>query len=443
MNETPEATEAVFFLEGDKIAREMLFPEFEAILDGFVPMPASAGKKVKAVYLVINDQLKITSSVFFVLDFDGQGHVDPRWNLPLAQLVEQAGRGPDLGAGPIRLVCFSQCPQAWLRIQLWDPSMQPDSNDFAQLRKAVKQNRPGFVVRQTPNPSPQAAESERHQDLTQKLHQHYSLAMRNRLAGVLKDQRLRIATLKNQQQRRLQALQREHQQRLQAYRDKIKQLQTQQAELKTAHAALSDDHRAQAQKLEVMRDYFSNKIRAAQQDETQQLLVMEEHYEAELNRRLQEAQAELTERLDMREMELLYRHQQESQLKEEIVRLRQENQTLLKQGAGHLLERLTQAGISFVCFHPGAGQLTVTVEDIGTYLSDPEAFAAEQIGLDAEHYRAWLKHYKEPLCQARTASETACGKRVNRVEQPEKFYPGESDRCTAHQLLGAKVAEPH
>jgi len=440
MNETPEATEAVFFLEGDKIAREMLFPEFEAILDGFVPMPASAGKKVKVIYLTINAQLKITATVFFVLDFDDQGHVDARWSLPLTQLLEQAGRGPDLGAGPIRLVCFSQCPQAWLRSQLWDPSMQPDSNGFAQLRKAVEQNRLGLVVSKAPSPSPQAVES-RQQDLTQRLHQHYSQAMRDRLAGVLKDQRLHIATLKNQQQRKLQALQRDHQQRLQAYRDKIKQLQTQQGELKAAYEALSEDHRAQAQKIEVMRDYYSNKIRAAQQDETQQLLVMEEHYEAELNRRLQEAQTELTERLDMREMELFYRHQQESQLKEEIVQLRQENQTLLRQGAGQLLERLAQAGISFVCFHPGVGQLTVTVEEMSVYLSDPEAFAARQLGLEPDHYRAWLKHYKEPWCRARTAPGAVCGKALERVEQPTAFYPGESDCCSAHQLLDTKVAE--
>ena len=441
MNETPEATEAVFFLEGNKIAREMLFPEFEAILDGFVPMPASATKKVKAVYLVINGQLKITATVFFVLDFDDQGHVDARWNLPLTQLVEQAGRGPDLGAGPIRLVCFSQCPQAWLRTQLWDPSMQPESNGFAQLRRTVEQNRLGLVVHETPEPSTRKAESERHQDLTQRLHQHYSQAMRDRLAGMLKDQRLHIATLKNQQQRNLQTLQREHQQRLQAYREKIKQLQAQQGALKKAYEALCEDHHARAQKIEVMRDYYSNKMRAAQQDETQQLLVMEEHYEAELNRRLQEAQAELTERLDMREMELLYRHQQESQLKEEIVQLRQENQSLLKQGAGQLLERLTQAGISFVCFHPGVGQLTVPVEDMSAYLNDPEAFAAMQLGLEPDHYRAWLKHYKEPLCRARTASRVVCGKMLDRVEQPTEFYPGESDYCSAHQLLDTKVAE--
>ena len=441
MNETPQATEAVFFLEGDKIAREMLFPEFEAILDGFVPMPASAGKKVKAVYLVINNQLKITAAVFFVLDFDDQGNVDARWNLPLTQLVEQAGRGPDLGGGPIRLVCFSQCPQAWLRTQLWDPSMQPDSNGFAQLRKAVEQNRLGLVVSGVPEPSPRKAESERHQDLAQRLHQHYSQAMRDRLAGMLKDQRLHIATLRNAQQRQLQALQRDHQQRLQAYRDKIRQLQAQQGELKTAYETLCEDHRAQAQKIEVMRDYYSNKIRAAQQDETQQLLAMEEHYQGELNRRLEEVQSELKERLDMREMELFYRHQQESQLKKEIVQLRQENQNLLKQGGGQLLERLTQAGISFVCFHPGVGQLTVPVEDMSVYLSDPEAFAARQLGLEADHYRAWLKHYKEPACQARTPSATLCGKALERVEQPTEFYPGESDCCSAHQFLDTKVAE--
>lgn len=441
MNDTPEATEAVFFLEGDKVAREMLFPEFEAILDGFVPMPVCAGKKVKAVYLIINGQLKITSAVFFVLDFDDQGHVDARWNLPLAQLIEQAGRGPNLGAGPIRLVCFSQCPQDWLRNQLWDPSMQPGNNGFSQLRKVVEQNRLGLGAHWAANSPSKELESDQRGELTQRLHQHYSQAMRDRLAGVLKDQRLHIVTLKNQQQQKIQALQKEHQQRIQTYRNKIKQLQAQQSELKSAFDALSENHRAQTQKIELMHDYYSNKIRAAQEDETQQLLVLEEHHQAELKRRIQETEVELTERLDMREMELFYRHQQESQLKEEIVQLRSQNQTLLKQGAGQLLDRLSQAGISFICFHPGVGQLTVPVEDMSAYLSDPEAFAARHLGLEPNHYQAWLKHYKKPLCRARVASGALCGKALERVEQPAEFYPGESDCCSAHQLMNTKVAE--
>src|SRR5690625_1694444 len=49
--ETSPQNEAVFLFSGDAIDREMLYPEFEAILDGFVPMPENAGGTAKAVYV--------------------------------------------------------------------------------------------------------------------------------------------------------------------------------------------------------------------------------------------------------------------------------------------------------------------------------------------------------------------------------------------------------
>src|SRR4051812_8086725 len=103
--ESSEIVEAVVLFAGDRVSREMLYPEFEAILDGFVPVPDYKGSAAKAVYLTINPQLKITSAVFFLLDFDEKGMVDRRWNIPLRQLAQISGKGPDLGVGPIRLAC--------------------------------------------------------------------------------------------------------------------------------------------------------------------------------------------------------------------------------------------------------------------------------------------------------------------------------------------------
>lgn len=52
--------------------------------------------------------------------------------------------GPDLGAGPIRLCCRSQCPVDWHVQDLWDPDMNQQPNAFIVLRDLVKQNRLGF-----------------------------------------------------------------------------------------------------------------------------------------------------------------------------------------------------------------------------------------------------------------------------------------------------------
>ena len=40
---TTDTTEAVVLFSGGKITRELLYPEFEAILDGFVPVPDFKG----------------------------------------------------------------------------------------------------------------------------------------------------------------------------------------------------------------------------------------------------------------------------------------------------------------------------------------------------------------------------------------------------------------
>ncbi|WP_347331292.1 hypothetical protein [Marinimicrobium locisalis] len=435
-----EHTEAVYLFSGDKLAREMLYPEFEAVLDGFVPVPEYANRTAKAAYLTISPQLTISAAVFFVIEFDARGLADRRWNLPLQQLIQQAGQGPDLGGGPIRLVCFSQCPVAWQQKNLWDPQMEPGRNSFVLLRKAVARNRLGLVrtesepaPKKEPDIAPKAA-----RQLKKVLHEHYSQAMRDRVARLLKEQRLRITTLANQQARKIDKLNREHQQRLQAYRNKVRQLQAQNSELTQRLETLKANFDAQVQKIEGMRDYFSHKLKAAHTDEHHQLQALRENYEMELAARVQGATSELEERLEMREMELFYRHQQENNLKEEVSRLRQENQTLLEQGGGQLLERLDKTGISFVAFHAGVGQLTVPPDEMAAYLDDPETFAARALGVEPELYKGWLKHSRNPQCMARDAHGHLCARAVPTVARPSDFHPGESDRCPAHQTLVAQ-----
>src|SRR5690606_15573184 len=191
----------------------MLYSEFEAILDGFIPVPDYAGSLAKAVYLRINSRLCITAAVFFVLKFDGKGMIDRRWNVPLQQLAASAARGPDLGAGPIRLACFSQCPIEWQRKNLWDPQMQPGCNSFVLMRKALKQNRLQLAFKTRPaEPAQEKLVAEarqqeqqlQRQNLQRTLHQHYSQALRDRLAHIIKEQRLRIATLVNIQKSKVQ-----------------------------------------------------------------------------------------------------------------------------------------------------------------------------------------------------------------------------------------------
>src|SRR5690606_3493429 len=113
----------------------------------------------------------------------------------------------------------------------------------------------------------------------------------------------------------------------------------------------------QAQKIEGIREYFAHKLEQAQSGESNQLQALQENFALELETRVAAVTAELQERLDMREVELYYRHQQENNLKEEIAHLRQENQRLLNQAGDQLLQKLHKTGINFVAFHAGVGQI--------------------------------------------------------------------------------------
>src|SRR5690606_37614843 len=95
--------QAVFFFDKGKIAKEMLYSEFEAVLDNVVGLPQFENRTMPAVFLKVNGQLEAVAAVFFLIHFGAGGKADPAWNIPLQQLSEAAVRGPDMGAGPIKL----------------------------------------------------------------------------------------------------------------------------------------------------------------------------------------------------------------------------------------------------------------------------------------------------------------------------------------------------
>lgn len=445
-NSPADQLEAVFLFQEEQISRELLYPEFEAILDGFIPVPDFASTSAKAAYVQVDHSLCVTGVVFFLLGFDANGMVDRRWNVPLRQLIESAGSGPDMGAGAIRLACYSQCSIAWHQKNLWDPLMQRGNNSFVAMRKAVKTNRLGLIVKpalvKEPKPTApaqavrSAREAEREQiALEQKLHDHYAQELRDKMAMLIKEQRLRIATMMNQHQAKFHAMQHEHQQRLLAYQQKHQQFEQQNKELAERNRHLKDTLDVQANKIEGMREYFAHKLKAAQQGESSQVQVLQDNFTLELDAKIQAATAELREMLDMREVELFYRHQNESALKDEIVNFKRENQQLLKNSGDQLLGRLTKAGVNLVVFLPGLGEIAIALDDIGSYLEDPQAYAADKAGVNEAVYIAWLEHHKSPCCNAVDPRGHVCGRSITMIETPLEFHPGESDRCAQHQAV--------
>ena len=141
----PLLTEAVMFFSEQGIAKEMLFPEFEALLDGLVAATDFADETVEAVFLQINHRLHVRAAVFFTIDFDPEGNVNRLWNLPLRNMAEKAGRGPDMGGGPVRLVCLGFCNTKAYQPHLWKPGQRGGKPDLARIKQAVTRNSLGIL----------------------------------------------------------------------------------------------------------------------------------------------------------------------------------------------------------------------------------------------------------------------------------------------------------
>lgn len=147
MSTTPKPllTEAVLFFSERGIAKQMLYPEFEALLDGMVATPEFADETVEAVFLQINSRLHVRAAVFFTLDFDLDGNISPLWNMPLRTLAEKAGRGPDMGGGPIRLACLGFCSESRFKPNLWKPAQREGRSDLLMVKEAVTRNTLGIL----------------------------------------------------------------------------------------------------------------------------------------------------------------------------------------------------------------------------------------------------------------------------------------------------------
>lgn len=428
MNYPTTEAEAVLFFSGKILERELLYSEFEAVLDGFVPLPEQAGQTVTAVYLRIVSGYCASAAVFFTLDFDSRGFPDRRWNTPLEQLADTALNGPDLGAGPIRLACRSQCPIAWHEQQLWDPQMTPECNHFGIIKKTLKRNRLGLIL-STPEAELTAPEDN---SAAQEL-------LRKRMAQAIKEQRLRVATLQEQHRQTLEQLERDSITATQQHLQHVAQLSQQLAEARSQSQKLESENEGLSLKINGLRDYFEHKLSHLKSLDDASLETMRHHLEQEKQAELLAVTESLTEQLQIRDIEVMYRDTRIASLEDEIERLQVEKQELLQSSGNHLLEQLHKAGINFVTFQPGAGHLTLPLDDIARFVADPSAYAAERCQVDAAVFKQWREHYHHPRCSHTLPAGEPCGRPIDRCERPTEFLPGESNCCPEHAISAMEL----
>ena len=399
---------AIFFMDGNQVARQMRLSEFGAFLDGYVGLSDLAETDVRAVLVNLNPDLTTRSLVFFRIWFDEEGRADSSWNVPIEAMAERGAKGPDLGGGPVSLVCRSQCPDPQFAEELWDPDMTPGNNHFQSIRKAVEANALRFqkVEPEEENiPVLQAGDSQSAD------HQESSSQDRIRVARVLREQRLRIKTLQSAHRESVVELQREHRLELQALRNEISELKQKYERLRVANEQL--------------------KHRLARRNE--QYLAMQEKLAPDEGGNDEQANASaetvlLREQLDRKQRELELRD-------EKIQALEQENQELQHQDPpeNSLLDHLRQQAVFLVAYHPGVGHITLPYDDIDAYFNNPVAYAADRCGMNEPAYREWLAHYEQPVCNHVDANGDACGEPIIRVTQPSEFRAGIDDRCDQHR----------
>ena len=424
---------AVFFVGEKGVTRHMLFSEFEALLDGLVALPDYKDEDAKAVYALINKFGKIVALVFFEIYFDDDGRADSSWNVAVERLAEVSGSGPDLGAGPIRLACRSQCSINWHQNDLWDPDMTPGSNDFLSIRKAVDENRLRLKLELSDDDIPTLNAGDLSVDDAD-LDVNVESRKRVKLARLLKEQRLRIRTLESYREQATDASDREQRIVIHAYKNEIQALKQTVEQLKVGNEKLQEKLSSRNEQYIDLQDKVSGKSQLV--DELEERL---KHAKADERDQLvrQKLEAELVllrEQLDRRDLDLAYRDEREDQLRAELDEIK-ETQALSKTGDA-ILDTLKELEVVYVAYHPGVGHVSMSAGEIRDYAANPTAFVAAKCFVTEEQYRIWLEHFENPVCRHTSASGGLCLAALDKVSVPSEFEAGAGDRCDLHQNDG-------
>lgn len=436
---TTEKARAVYFFDQAEIVGQLLFPEFESMLDGFVPSKEWALRTMQAVYVEINHRLLITAAVFFKVGFDDHGWIDGSWNMPLADIAKRSQLGPDLGAGLIRMATFTQCPLELYKQLLWDPEIKGRQNHLGQLKKAVSRNKLGVCFVD----DGQAAEADKSDNLVTAmgerlqtvLHQHLNQrddsGIKNVLAKVI-DEQARIPTLvpsTEDLKERLEVLE----QALQERDEHLAKLDNQLAQSNTQITQLTEQNVALTNKAEGLRNYYEHKLIRIEQQQlslaTQTQLSTASN--AEIAAAVHEATQDFAELLQRKEIELLYRGEREDEL---LSQLREQGaNSAAQEGILEYLQMLVDHGVRFVHYRAGLPPMQIPVGELGEFLASATAYAAQKLGVTEALYTSWLNHYLMPVCAASTP-DGPCAASIYRVEEPRHFIIGVSDCCAEHQV---------
>ena len=407
LREDPLYAEAILFFDEESVVKEMLYVEFQAVLDGVVGIPEFAKKSYQAAYVTIWHNLSMHTVVLFKLSFDKQGHVDAKWNLPLRSLGSQATNGPDLGSGMILVMTRDLCEDADYKKSLWEPGKRK-VEVLTSIRDSIKRNKLGLYVE---------GGSSRFSDYTL-----YTHAAEQALGGaqtkVDSEYQQQLvnnieSTLKYKYEAEMRTLETQHAQI-------IRQLESQNAASKEQangyQQVVADVEASNKKHIEII----VNKVK--------------KKYESELSK----IKGGFEEALNVREMELHYSKESETQLCEELQTLQNSLPHIKAEAMNEYIVNLLESGVQFIVTQSGIGSSSLKLQQLDGYLQSPTGYWAKQCNVSEDHYLDWSHHYNNPGCQAGRTTGCACDAKLTKVMHPTDFVSGYSDMCRAHQLCKAK-----
>jgi len=431
----------MFFAEGD-VSKEMLYPEFEAVLDCVVGVEDFKDQRVAAVYLRIDGALMITAAVFFYIGFDTAGYADKSWNMPLQLLADGAAPGPNLGAGAIKLCCRSQCSISWHQRGLWDPNTDPSASTFELLKSKTQRNRLGLLLQDFDDsvddnrlyPWSDSGGSDDPEVSSAK-------QLEAKLNALSDEHRLRVATMKSEAQDHLQALRQHYQQELQQ-NDQLLQVSKQLfSEEKDKNIRLHDTLELQSADIERLRQQHQQALDNNAAVSGDSLDSLEETYGLELRAKVAAATRMLADKLDMRDVELFYRDEKIMRLMAEVSQLTADGEQSQEASQQHFLDRLGDSGIRLLACQPDSLPITLPLQELPDFLQQPLQYAAQKSAAAPDHFRLWLRHVDDPVCNFVGERDVRCGKPVLRIDDPTAFYSGDSDRCQSHTISSQQTPE--
>lgn len=419
-----DSRSAILFFSTQGIIKELLYSEFEALLEGFTPEKEWAGKDAKAVYLELSPDLKIKAAVFFVISFDGEGWVEASWNVPLVNLA----RTVKANAAGLKAATAQNCTDPKYQEMLWNPDLSANGKILGWITDAIAVNKLGFS-RQAVEEVPSAIDSVApaamsHGNMSSAMEAQITQLMQHQMQGAngVAQAMAKLEETKAQYEEKLGALQAQ-------LADKVRQFDSAKTQLESLKSTLKGSE----QKFAQVREHYELKLKNTQGNEAGFIAALREHYETEANEQVASAESEYKELSNWREVELIYRAEREAQLHEEMAKLKLLNTELELVGDKNLLQTMSDKGITFMTYQVGLGHINIPVNEVPLYVNNPIGFVAAYCKVSQAIYLDWLAHFHAPVCRIQNAHGAYCGADVKRVESPMQFMPGVSDCCQAHQ----------